>query len=266
MSFIVTEINIYPIKSLGGISLQTSFVEERGLKYDRRWVLADEKNVFITQRQNEQMALIDVKLENDGLSVSHRTKRIASLKVPFTPQTIEHKDITIWDDIVNAIRVSDEADAWFSAVLDMKCSLFYQPDDSIRLTDPKYSITKEEHTSFADGYPILIIGQESLNNLNERLEEPVSMKRFRPNIVFSGGEAHTEDSWKYFTIADVKLVGVKPCARCVLTTINPETSTKGKEPLRTLNQYRNFNSKVLFGQNLLVVETGKIAIGDEIAF
>lgn len=264
MSFIVSEITIYPIKSLGGISLQDAIVEERGLQYDRRWVLADENNVFITQRQNEQMALIDVAIEETGLRVTHRLKRIAPLQVSFVPQTYDSKQITIWDDVVRGIRVSDEADAWFTEVLDKKCRLYYQPDDSVRLTDPKYSITKEEHTSFADGYPILVIGQASLDELNSKLEEPVSMKRFRPNLVFTGGEAHVEDTWKYFNVGEAKLVGVKPCARCVLTTINPETAEKGKEPLRTLTQYRNVNNKILFGQNLLVVETGKISVGDEL--
>ncbi|WP_305952130.1 MOSC domain-containing protein [Emticicia oligotrophica] len=266
MAFIVSEITIYPIKSLGGISLQEAQVEERGFQHDRRWVLADENNVFITQRQNEQMALIDVQLTSDGLVVSHRVKQIAPLSVPFEPQTAEQQMITIWDDIVRGIRVSDEVDAWFTTVLDKKCALFYQPNDSVRLTDPKYSITQKEHTSFADGYPILVIGQSSLDELNGKLEEPITMKRFRPNLVFTGGEAHIEDSWKYFHVGSAQLVGVKPCARCVLTTINPETAEKGKEPLRTLTQYRNVNNKILFGQNLLVVETGKISVGDEIIF
>ena len=266
MAFTVSEIVVYPIKSLGGISLQTALVEERGLQYDRRWVLVDADNFFITQRQNEQMALIDVQLDADGLRVFHRMKRIAPLTVPFVPQTTMSETITIWDDTVLAVRVSDEADAWFSLVLGMDCRLFYQPDESIRLTDPKYSITKTEHTSFSDGYPILIVGQASLDGLNERLETPVSMKRFRANIVFSGGEAHIEDSWKNFGIGEANLVGVKPCARCVLTTIDPETATKGKEPLRTLNQYRNFNHKILFGQNLLVTKIGRISVGDLIEF
>lgn len=264
MPLIVTEITVYPIKSLGGISLQSAIVEDRGLQHDRRWVLADEQNRFITQRENEQMALIDVIIESDGLKVSHRLKKIAPLTIPFKPQTTDNQIITIWDDEVNAIRVNDEADAWFSVVLGIKCRLFYQPDSSIRLTDSRYSITKEEHTSFSDGYPILIIGQASLDNLNERLDEKIAMKRFRPNLVFSGGEAHAEDNWKYFKVGDAKLVGVKPCARCVMTTINPETAEKGKEPLRTLNQYRNFGNKVLFGQNLLVVEKGRISVGDVI--
>ncbi len=264
MPLIITEINIYPIKSLGGISLQEAIVEDRGLQYDRRWVLADADNHFITQRENEGMALIDIKIENDGLRVWHRLKRVAPLTVPFLPQTTDNQMITIWDDVVNAIRVSDEVDAWFSLVLGMNCRLFYQPNESIRLTDAKYSITKNEHTSFADGYPILIIGQASLDNLNERLEEPVSMKRFRTNLVFSGGKPHEEDDWIYFNVGTAKLVGVKPCGRCVMTTINPETAEKGKEPLRTLNQYRKVGNKILFGQNLLVVEKGKITLGDVI--
>lgn len=266
MPLIITEINIYPIKSLGGISLQSAVVEERGLQYDRRWVLVDENNRFMTQRENEQMALIDVKIGNDGLHVWHRLKRVAPLIIPFEPQTTDNQDVEIWDDVVQGIRVSNEADAWFSMILGKNCRLFYQPDDSIRLTDPKYSITKEEHTSFSDGYPILIIGQESLDTLNARLEEPISMKRFRTNLVFSGGQAHDEDDWKYFKVGSAKLVGVKPCARCVLTTINPETAQKGKEPLKTLSEYRKVGNKILFGQNLLVVETGTISVGDVIEF
>lgn len=264
MAIIITEISIYPIKSLGGISLQSAQVEDRGLRYDRRWVLADGENMFRTQRENEQMALIDVTIEEDGLKVSHRKKAIASLKVPFEPQTDDNRMITIWDDTVRGIRVSDEADVWFTEVLEKETHLYYQPDDSIRPTDPKYSITQEEHTSFSDGYPILIIGQSSLDFLNDKLEEKMEMKRFRPNLVFSGGEAHDEDQFRYFQVGESKLVGVKLCARCVLTTINPETAEKGKEPLKTLAQYRRNGNKILFGQNLLVVEKGEIKVGDEI--
>jgi uncharacterized protein YcbX len=264
MAIIITDIYIYPIKSLGGIALQEAKVEDRGLQYDRRWVLSDSENVFMTQRENEQMALIDVAIESHGLRISHRKKPIASLKVSFEPQTDDNRMITIWDDKVRGIRVSDEADAWFTEVLEKETHLFYQPDDSIRLTDPKYSITKEEHTSFADAYPLLIIGQSSLDYLNAKLEEKMEMKRFRPNLVFSGGEAHDEDNFRYFQLGSARLAGVKLCARCVLTTINPETAEKGKEPLKTLAQYRKNGNKILFGQNLLVVEKGQIKIGDEI--
>lgn len=264
MAIIITEINIYPIKSLGGISLQEAEVEDRGLQYDRRWVLADGANVFMTQRENAQMALIDVAIEEDGLKISHRKKSIIPLKVPFKPQTEDNRMITIWDDVVRGIRVSDEADAWFTEVLGKETHLFYQPDDSIRPTDSKYSITQQEHTSFADAYPVLIIGQASLDYLNGKLDEKMEMKRFRPNLVFTGGEAHDEDNFRYFKAGSTRFVGVKLCARCVLTTINPETAEKGKEPLKTLAQYRKNGNKILFGQNLLVVEKGRVAVGDEI--
>lgn len=263
-SLIISEINVFPIKSLGGISLQETEVEERGLKYDRRWVLADTNNRFMTQRENEQMALIDVAIEADGLKVTHRTKNISALKVPFQPQTSDRKPITIWDDEVEGIRVSDEVDAWFSEVLEKECSLYYQPDDSFRKIDPNYAITHEEHTSFADGYPILIIGQASLDELNNKLEKSIEMKRFRTNLVFEGGEPFVEDTFSEFSVGTTKLVGVKPCARCVLTTIDPKTGEKGKEPLKTLSEFRKKGNKILFGQNLLISQTGKIKVGDEI--
>lgn len=263
-SFIISEINIFPIKSLGGISLQEAEVEERGLKYDRRWVLADSNYRFMTQRENEQMALIDVVIEDDGLKVTHRTKNIDALKVPFQPQTTDRKPITIWDDEVEGIRVSDEVDAWFCEVLGKECSLYYQPNDSFRKIDPNYAITQEEHTSFSDGYPILIIGQSSLDELNSKLEKNIEMKRFRTNLVFEGGEPFIEDTFKEFTVGSAKLIGVKPCARCVLTTIDPKTGEKGKEPLKTLSEFRKKGNKILFGQNLLVNQTGKIRVGDEI--
>ncbi|WP_337042861.1 MOSC domain-containing protein [Emticicia sp. 17c] len=264
MAIIISEINIYPIKSLGGISLTEAQVEDRGLQYDRRWVLADNEDVFMTQREHEQMALIDVAIEADGLKVSHRKKEIRPLKVPFLPQTSDTHTIRIWDDTVSAVRVNDEADAWFTEVLGKETRLFYQPDDSVRPTDPRYAITGEEHTSFADAYPILIIGQASLDALNERLDEKITMKRFRPNLVFTGGQAHDEDQFGHFRVGNTKLAGVKLCARCVLTTINPETAEKGKEPLKTLAQYRKNGNKILFGQNILVLEKGKIKLGDEI--
>lgn len=261
----ISQLIIYPIKSLGAIDLQESNVMARGLAYDRRWLLVDENNHFITQRENTKMALIDVIFaENDGLLVSHRTKNIAPLLVPFTPQTTDTQNVVVWEDEISGIRVSDEADAWFSEVLEKDCRLMYQPDESIRLIDPDYAITGHEHSSFADGYPILLVGQASLDDLNSRLAEKITMNRFRPNIVFSGGEPFQEDKIKAFSVQNAKFAGVKPCARCVLTTINPSTAEKGKEPLATLATYRKSGNKILFGQNVVVHQEGVIRVGDEI--
>ena len=134
-------------------------------------------------------------------------------------------------------------------------------DDVRREVDKSYAY-HNEITSFADGYPFLLIGQSSLDHLNTMLEYPLTIQRFRPNIVFTGGIPHEEDIINHFRINDIDFYGVKLCARCVMTTVNPETGVKGKEPLRTLATYRMTGNKILFGQNLLHKGTGVIRVGD----
>lgn len=259
----VSALYVYPVKSLGGIALETSEVEERGLKYDRRWMLVNEKNELVTQRTHVKMSLLKVAIQDDGLLVSHLESG-AKFLIPFEPQTAERLTVTVWDDTLEALRVSDEADAWFSEQIGDNCRLVFQPDDSFRLTDERYAITGKEHVSMADGYPILIISEASLADLNSRLEAPVEMVRFRPNIVVKDCEAFAEDELKGITVNGVKLYGVKPCARCVMTTIKPGTTEKGAEPLKTLSTYRKVGNKILFGQNVLVHTTGEITVGNEV--
>lgn len=259
----VAALYIYPVKSLGEIALTESEVTERGLKYDRRWMLVDEKNALVTQRTHVEMALLKVSITPDGLLVSHRVNG-ATFLIPFLPQTTETLTVRVWDDLLRAIRVSDAADLWFSQQLGTSCRLVFQPDDSIRLTDERYAITGKEHVSMADGYPILMISEASLADLNSRLEIPAEMLRFRPNIVVSGCEAFTEDRLTAMTIHDVELHGVKPCARCVMTTIKPGTTESGSEPLKTLASYRKVGNKILFGQNIVVHRTGTISVGTDI--
>lgn len=259
----ISALFIYPIKSLGGVALRETMVESRGFEHDRRWVLADENNRFLSQRENNAMALIDVALEADGLLITDRKQKLAPILIQFQPQTTEQQLITVWDDAVQATRVSDAADAWFTSVLEQSARLFYQQDASIRLVDQNYA-TETDHTSFSDGYPILIAGEASLALLNEQCPEAIEMKRFRPNIVIKNTLPHEEDSLSIIEINDVVLEGVKPCARCVMTTINPITAEKTKEPLKTLMSYRKWNNKILFGENLLVKKGGKISVGDSI--
>lgn len=259
----ISALYIYPVKSLGGISLETSDVEERGLKYDRRWMLVNEKNQLITQRTHIKMSLLKVAIQENGLLVSHRENE-ATFLIPFKPQTVDRLTVTVWDDSLEAIRVSDEADAWFSEQIGHNCRLVFQPDDSFRFADERFAVTGKEHVSMADGYPILMISEASLADLNSRLESPVEMLRFRPNIVVSGCGAFAEDTFKQMTVNGVKLYGVKPCSRCVMVTIKPGTTDKGKEPLKTLAGYRRTGNKIYFGQNVLIHDTGKISVGDEI--
>ncbi len=261
----ISEIWIYPIKSLGGISLQKAKLTERGLQWDRRWMLLDNKGQFMTQRQIAAMALLEVSLHPDHLEVNHSNKSILPLVIPLeTPPATEVVKAPIWDDITNALAVSAEADRWFSQALGQTCRLVYMPEDEQRTTTGKTS-GRQQKVSFADGYPILIIGQASLDDLNSRLAQPVPMNRFRPSLVFSGSTPFEEDSWHAFTIGKNQFWAEKPCARCVVTTIDQESGKKtGKEPLATLSKYRSWNNKVLFGQNLLFEAGGTIRIGDPI--
>jgi uncharacterized protein YcbX len=165
--------------------------------------------------------------------------------------------------VVEGVTVSEEADSWLSNTLDQNLRLVMMPESSFRKADPRYA-KNEENVSFADGFPYLVISQASLDDLNSRLAEPISMIRFRPNFVVTGTDAFAEDQWKNVTIGNLNFEVVKPCARCVLTTINPETAEKGAEPLRTLASYRRVNNKVLFGQNMVVKDIGTIKEGDEL--
>ena len=256
----LSEINIYPIKSLGGISFQSSIVEERGLKYDRRWVLVDESNTFFTQRDFPEMALIKVSIEKNGLKLLHKTKTIEPLFIPFEFEHSKTEKVVIWDDIVIGEFYNNQIDQWFSETIGIKCHLVKMPETTKRVVDETY--TKKKIVSFADGYPFMIIGQSSLDDLNSRMEIPLPMNRFRTNFVFTGGKPFQEDIWKKFKIGAVIFQAVKPCARCVITTTNQETAERLHEPLLALSKYRKFDNKVMFGMNLVCDSTGTVNVGD----
>lgn len=259
----VSGLYIYPVKSLGGIAVQSATLTDRGFEYDRRWMLVDDDNRFLSQREVAAMALLKVGIRKEGLWVENTGKPGSSFLVPFEPVSSETTMVSVWSDRCRAQQVSTAADAWFSDQLGISCKLVYMPDTTRRLVDGRYAHNKEI-TSFSDGYPLLLIGQASIDDLNSRLSTPVPMNRFRPNIVFSGGIPFQEDNMKKFTIGDIRFFGVKPCARCVVTTINQQTAEKAKEPLKTLSTYRSKNNNIYFGQNLLFHGNGSIGIGDEI--
>lgn len=260
----LSEIIVYPIKSLSGISLETSLIEERGLRFDRRWMLVDKDNNFLTQRELPQMAAIKVGLNAVSLSVSYNSE---SLEIPFEFSAERFKEVRIWNSCVPAKFYSREINMWFSDILQTECRLVFMSEESKREVNPVYAVHKNQDlVSFADGYPFLLIGQSSLDELNERLETPLPMNRFRPNFVISQTEPFAEDNWKKIEIGDNVFHIVKPCARCVLTTVDQKTGRKeGNEPLRTLASYRTREGKVLFGQNLIAEKaSGQIKVGDKV--
>ncbi len=257
----LTEIWIYPIKSLGGIRLASSKVKEKGLAFDRRWMLIDELNTFMTQRTHPMMALFKLEMNPSTFKITFKND---SVLLPFVHSTIPTEiKAKVWDDEVTILEVSEYHSNWFSEKLGMKCRLVAFPEENSRPVDERYKINNE-NVSLADGYPLLIIGQSSLADLNNRLANPIPMNRFRPNLVFTGGEPYEEDLWKLFTIGKNKFAGVKPCSRCVMTTINQNTGEKGKEPLTTLAKYRQRENKIYFGQNVLAIDHNEIHEGDEI--
>jgi uncharacterized protein YcbX len=266
-SLVLTDIYIYPIKSLGGVRVDQAIVEPQGLQYDRRWLLVDENNQFLTQRVFPEMAFLQVHIQPNGLQITHKQKLTENLFISFDTQNYqkETRTVTIWDDQVTAVEVSPEVSAWFSRILQINCYLVYMPPTTQRPVDTRYALNQEV-VSFADAYPILVIGQASLDDLNSRLAVPVPMNRFRPNLVFSGSAPFAEDTWRDFTINNQKFTGVKLCSRCVMTTVNQDTAEKEVEPLRTLATYRTINKKVMFGQNVLPHSPGEtLRIGDAIS-
>ena len=177
--------------------------------------------------------------------------------------TGETATVDIWGTICEAQLVNAAADKWFSQILNVSCRLVYMAEDTIVKIEEQYAINNDL-TSFSDGFPILMLGESSLQDLNSKIEHPLPMNRFRPNLVFTGGSAFIEDTMKEFSINGHTFFGTKPSARCVVTTIDQNTAEKGKEPLKTLSTYRSRNSKIYFGENVIAAGIGKINIGDAI--
>lgn len=258
----LTEITLYPVKSAGGIAVQERQVEARGLAGDRRWMVVGPDGGFLTQRDWPRMALILTALDADRLRLD--APGCAPLRMPVLPDG-GRLTVRVWRSVCAAVSAGAEADAWLSAFLEMPCRLVYMPNETRRTVSPDYA-AGEGIVSFADGYPLLLIGEASLDDLNTRLAEPVPMNRFRPNLVVTGFAPYAEDDWKQVRIGDVLFHVVKPCARCAMTTVEQATGEKhGPEPLQTLAGYRRAESgKVLFGQNLIPAAPGMVRVGDSV--
>ena len=257
----ITEINTYPVKSLKGYQSHTGILDDKGLQYDRNWMLVDSDGLFISQREQPKMATIHVNIKNGQIGFSASETEELVLHIDQKEQ--KKISVQVWDDVCEANEVSITANDWFSTYLGKACRLVKINADFRRIVDPTYT-PFEAITGFSDAYPFLLISEASLEDLNTRLDTPVPMNRFRPNLVISGTEAYAEDSWQRIRIGDVLFEVAKPCKRCVMTTIDQVSGQKGKEPLLTLSKYRKVNNKVLFGQNLVHHQKGEIQVGMEV--
>lgn len=255
----VSHLYIYPVKSLQGISVDEVDVLERGFKNDRRWMIVDSNKDFITQRNHPQLSQIAVDLSQDKIHLSADGNSI-HLALSDSTKPVE---VTVWQNQVNALEADTLQNEWISEFLGGHYSFVLMPEDGKRPANPNYA-QHNENVSFADGYPYLIIGQSSLDDLNSSLPSPIPMNRFRPNIVVTGSSAYEEDHWREMKIGEVPFYGTHPCKRCIFTTIDQETGTKGKEPLKTLASYRKDGKDVIFGLNALARKKGIVRVGDEL--
>ncbi len=253
----VSELAIYPVKSLAQLSMDQLRVERTGFAFDRRWMVVDEDGLMITQRKKARMSLIQPQPYDKGLRL--QASDMPDLNV-FCASDSPRRSVTVWDDSCMALDCGDEAGAWLSRFLDIRCRLVFFPEDEVRQVDPTYA-QPGDRTAFSDGFPILLISQASLDDLNRRLARPVDMRRFRPNLVVSGCEPFAEDNWKQIRIGGIIFRIVKPCSRCVIPNIDPDTAEKSAEPTRTLSRFRLQDKKILFGQNVIAESQGELECG-----
>ena len=295
----VTGLFIYPVKSLRGLAVSSAEVDARGFAGDRRFLVVDQGNRFLTQRVLPRMALIEIALADGELVLS--SGRDGSVRVPLQPKTQDSEPkthaVTVWHDTVTAEDCGDEPAAWLSAFLGQPCRLvragaaYSRPIPAhkvpagldhpsgvgaasgprlsslgTRLSTPAPRPSTDHEVSFADGFPFLLIGEESLADLNARLAAPLPMNRFRPSLVVAGGAPYAEDAWTRFRIGDVVFHGATRCGRCVVTTTDQLTAERAAEPLRTLATYRRDpDGDVKFGRNLIhETKSGRLTVGDAV--
>ena len=260
-SVTVSELVIYPLKSAGGIALETLSIADRGPVNDRRWMLVNTDNEFITQRQYPRMCFIETLLNISGDLILN-ANGVDGIQIQL-PVDYDQRCVQVWGDSVDALDCGDEAAAWISDFLGVNCRLVYMPDSARRMVDQVYA-GNDEIVSFSDGFPLLLVSQASLDDLNSRLNKPILMNRFRPNIVVQGCDAYAEDQWQTIRLGELEFEVVKPCSRCVIPSIDPESGEKQAEVLRVLAKYRQHEGRIYFGQNLLHKKHGEITLNDPV--
>jgi uncharacterized protein len=257
----LSEIRVFPVKGAAAIDVTEWPLDEFGLRHDRRWMVVTDEGSFVTQRDRPRLGGIRQAIEGEFLLLE--SDGGGSVRVPLNTIGPE-RPVRIWGDQVMATDAGEDAAAFLSGHLETAAHLVYMPEHTHRQVDRRYA-EEGVRVGFADGFPLLLITQESLDELNDRLAEPIGMVRFRPNLVVAGASRpHAEDGWGRIAVGSVECDVVKPCARCVVPTIDPATGVGGREPLRTLATYRTWSRKVYFGQNAIHRAVGTLRVGDPV--
>ena len=261
----IRALNVYPIKGCRGIALPRARVAARGLTTaspsavagDREWMIVDADGRFVTQREYPRLALIATSVASDGLQLA--SPGMAPHCVPFETPGLTIREVVVWNSLVTAHDVGDAAAGWLSSAIGEDVRLVRFDPAHRRLCNPEFAGDSGAHTGFADAYPMLVIGEASLEDLNARLvakgAAALPMNRFRPNIVLSGLDPFDEDHVDTVDVDGVTLKLVKRCTRCQVTTTDQYTGQVGAEPLETLKGYRMdpVLSGVTFGMNAIIV-------------
>lgn len=256
--YLIKKIVIYPIKSLAGISVESAEAKTEGFVNDRRMMLVDESGKFVSQREIPQMVRLKTSFQDDKFVVSDGRSKVMISNHDISSDI---ETVSVWKSKMKAYSINTEYDQWFSEVLGRKLRLVRMGEKSKRyrkLFKPPFST----YVSFADGYPYLILGTASMAELNNRCSMKMNSDRFRANIIIESQIPHEEDDWSEINLGTARFQNIKPCVRCIMTTIDQQTAVMSKEPLATLSQYRNKNNKILFGSNMVCLTEGIVTVGD----
>jgi len=269
----LTALHLFPVKSCRGCAVAAAEVDNRGLVGDRRFLVVDGESRFLTQRVQPRMALIETALADGRLVLSSPGHGAVRVPLRSPDPAARTAAVVIWRDTVTADDCGDEPAAWLSAFLGFACRLVragaaYSRPIPDRKVPAALASAPAHEVTFADAFPFMLLSEETLADLNGRLEAPLPMNRFRPNLVVAGAAPYAEDTWARFRIGSVTFHGATRCARCAVTTTDQFTAGRGKEPLRTLATYRrDAEDNIMFGRNLIhETKTGRLAVGDEVEF
>lgn len=259
---VLAAIHCYPVKSCRGVALSRAELDSLGVRHDRAWMVVDEDGRFVTQREAPRLALVGTAFEGGALRLG--APSLPPLRLPLDGRPGPLREVRVWRHAEPAVDQGDEAADWFGAHLGQPVRLVRLAPDHRRRVNPE-RFPGEAYTAFSDGYPLLLLSTASLAELNRRLETPLGMERFRPNLVVEGCAPHAEDAWRRVRIGAVELALVKDCPRCVVTTVDPATGRRaGSDPLRTLARYRRRKDEVLFGRNAVHLAPGTLRVGDAV--
>lgn len=265
---VVTRLFRYPVKSLPGLEINTQKLSALGPEGDRRWMVCGEDGHFVTLRELPGMCRILVAEIEEGLRLMAPGQPPISVMFPDTKTP---SPVQVWGDAIEALDAGDKAAEYLSAALGRALRLVYMPDDCHRPVDPAFARSEQEaaaRVSFADGFPLLLINEASVTDLQLRLTQSFDVIRFRPNIVIRGSEAFAEDGWRRIRIGSQEFSVAKPCSRCVIPSLNPLTAEREAEVNEALFAYRRDlglgKKEIYFGQNLIALGEGEIKTGDQL--